>query len=149
MIEALTSTGSIRGPLVVGGRSAGARVAVRTARQAGAVGALALAFPLHPPGQPLKSRLSELLLAADEIPVLVIQGQRDPFGGPGEVVAGLAGGRLQPAVGPVTRAGAIVWAVHGGDHSLRLPKSGPMTRAESAQQINEVVRWWVRSAAAA
>jgi uncharacterized protein len=70
-------------PLVVGGRSAGARVACRTAAQAEAIAVLCLAFPLHPPGRgddPTKSRLGELQAA--RVPVLVVQGERDPFGMP-------------------------------------------------------------------
>ena len=72
-------------PLVAGGRSAGARVACRTAAQAGANAVLCLAFPLHPPGRandPAKSRLGEL--DAVPVPVLVVQGDRDPFGMPPE-----------------------------------------------------------------
>jgi predicted alpha/beta-hydrolase family hydrolase len=74
-------SGELNGlPLVVGGRSLGARVACRTAEEVGAVGVLCLAFPVHPPGRPEASRLSEL----DEVnvPVLVVQGERDPFGMP-------------------------------------------------------------------
>jgi uncharacterized protein len=67
-------------PLVQGGRSNGARVACRTARQTGAIGVIALAFPLHPPGQPGKSRDAELRGAATS--VLVVNGDRDPFGVP-------------------------------------------------------------------
>ena len=67
-------------PLVTGGRSSGARVACRTARATGALGVLALAFPLHPPGRPEKSRADEL--AAAGVPVLVLNGDRDPFGVP-------------------------------------------------------------------
>ena len=67
-------------PLVTGGRSSGARVACRTAAAAGAAGVLCLAFPEHPPGTPEKSRLDEL--DAVEVPVLVVQGQADPFGMP-------------------------------------------------------------------
>jgi predicted alpha/beta-hydrolase family hydrolase len=67
-------------PLVVGGRSAGARVACRTAAVSGAVGVLCLAFPVHPPGKPEKTRLDEL--DAVEVPVLVVQGESDPFGMP-------------------------------------------------------------------
>jgi len=67
-------------PLVVGGRSAGARVACRTAAATNAVGVLCLAFPLHPPGRPEKSRLDEL--EAVSVPTLVIQGEHDPFGLP-------------------------------------------------------------------
>jgi predicted alpha/beta-hydrolase family hydrolase len=67
-------------PLVVGGRSAGARVACRTAASAGAVGVLCLAFPLHPPGRPEKTRLPEL--EGVTVPVLIVQGERDSFGMP-------------------------------------------------------------------
>lgn len=70
-------------PLVAGGRSAGARVACRTAAEVGAAAVLCLAFPLHPPGRasdPSKSRLSEL--DAVRLPVLVVQGESDPFGMP-------------------------------------------------------------------
>ena len=69
-------------PLVVGGRSAGARVACRTAAETGAVAVLCLAFPVHAPGRPEKSREDEL--DAVEVPVLVVQGDSDPFGMPAE-----------------------------------------------------------------
>jgi uncharacterized protein len=71
-------------PLVVGGRSLGARVACRTAEATGAVAVLCLAFPLRPPrragGKAPQSRLFEL----DEVkvPVLLVQGAQDPFGMP-------------------------------------------------------------------
>ncbi|MFC0005887.1 alpha/beta hydrolase family protein [Micromonospora siamensis] len=65
--------------LVVGGRSSGARVSCRTARLTGAVGIVALAFPLHPPGRPERSRAEELLTG---LPTLVVNGDRDPFGVP-------------------------------------------------------------------
>lgn len=71
-------------PVVVGGRSSGARVACRTARTVGAAGVLALAFPLHPPGRPEKSRAAELDPA---VPALVINGDADPFGVPEPVGA--------------------------------------------------------------
>lgn len=84
-------------PLVVGGRSSGARVACRTAAAAGAAGVLCLAFPLIPPaGRP--SRLPELETVA--VPVLVVQGENDQFGVPA------------PAPG---REVVVV----SGDHSLR------------------------------
>ncbi|HEY0575250.1 MAG TPA: alpha/beta family hydrolase [Pseudonocardia sp.] len=67
-------------PLVFGGRSSGARVACRTADDGGAAAVLCLAFPVHPPGKPDKDRLPEL--AGVEVPVLVVQGERDPFGQP-------------------------------------------------------------------
>ncbi|RZU77974.1 hypothetical protein EV384_6718 [Micromonospora kangleipakensis] len=64
---------------VVGGRSSGARVACRTATAVGASGIVALAFPLHPPGRPERSRADEL---ATGLPTLVVNGDRDPFGVP-------------------------------------------------------------------
>jgi len=67
-------------PLIQCGRSNGARVACRTAAQLNAVGVIALAFPLHPPGQPAKSRDAELRQAGTS--VLVVNGERDPFGIP-------------------------------------------------------------------
>jgi hypothetical protein len=74
-------TGALRRlPLVTGGRSSGARVACRTAAGTGAAAVLCLAFPLHPPGRPENSRQDEL--DAVEVPVLVIQGESDPFGMP-------------------------------------------------------------------
>jgi predicted alpha/beta-hydrolase family hydrolase len=102
VLERLRADGPLPAPLVFGGRSAGARVACRTAHEHGADGVLALAFPLHPPGRPERSRAAELM--AVPVPVLVVQGERDPFGGPAEVA------RAAPA--------AAVRAVPG-DHSLR------------------------------
>ncbi len=72
-------------PLIVGGRSSGARVGCRTAATSDAIAVLCLAFPLHPPGRgddPSKSRLAEL--EAVSVPVLVVQGKSDPFGMPPE-----------------------------------------------------------------
>ena len=84
-------------PLVTGGRSAGARVACRTATATGAVGVLCLAFPLQPPRRsgsvPAPSRLAEL--DAVTVPVLVVQGRSDQFGmpppGPTRTVAQVPG----------------------------------------------------------
>jgi predicted alpha/beta-hydrolase family hydrolase len=76
---------ALRGlPLIVGGRSAGARVACRTSVHSGAMAVLCLAFPLHPPGRSAaattKTRQPEL--DAVPVPTLVVQGARDPFGMP-------------------------------------------------------------------
>jgi uncharacterized protein len=83
VVEELAGTELAGFPLVAGGRSAGARVACRTADEVGAVAVLCLAFPVHPPGKgddPSKSRLGEL--DAVEVPTLVVQGRSDPFGMP-------------------------------------------------------------------
>lgn len=66
-------------PLVVGGRSSGARVACRTAAGLGASAVVALVFPLHPPGRPDRSRAAELPAT---VPTLVVAGEKDPFGIP-------------------------------------------------------------------
>jgi uncharacterized protein len=86
-LEIVTAVrGRSRAPLVTGGRSMGARVACRTAAISGAVGVVCLAFPLRPPGRPDTSRADELL--AVTVPVLVVQGERDPFGRPADLPAG-------------------------------------------------------------
>ncbi|GAA1694006.1 hypothetical protein GCM10009765_49090 [Fodinicola feengrottensis] len=103
---------TLRGkPLILGGRSSGARVACRTAASVGAAGVLALAFPLHPPGKPEKSRAEELL--GVDVPVLVVQGERDPFGAPDEFRAL----KLPSTVRLHVAAAA--------DHGLKVPKAHP------------------------
>lgn len=87
VVTALRGRGRSKAPLVVGGRSSGARVACRTASATGADGVVCLGFPLRPPGRPdAPSRVDELLGAA--APVLVVQGERDPFGRPADLPAG-------------------------------------------------------------
>jgi predicted alpha/beta-hydrolase family hydrolase len=100
-------------PLVVGGRSSGARVACRTAAAAGAAGVLCLAFPVHPPGKPEKDRLPEL--AQPDVPVLVVQGQNDPFGrpepAPGRDVVLLRGDHSLKSDAPGLRAAVTSWLI--------------------------------------
>jgi predicted alpha/beta-hydrolase family hydrolase len=115
-------------PLVVGGRSAGARVACRTAGEVDAVGVLALAFPLHPPGRPERSRGDEL----PRNPALVVQGGRDPFGTPDDVVRAGTG-----------RKSLTVLAVPGADHALRVSRSAPITQREADELVAVGVRRWV------
>jgi predicted alpha/beta-hydrolase family hydrolase len=98
-------------PLVFGGRSSGARVACRTAADGDAVGVLCLAFPVHPPGRPEKDRLPEL--AQPSVPVLVVQGQNDPFGrpdpAPGRDVVLLRGDHSLKSDAPGLRAAVTSW----------------------------------------
>ncbi len=121
----------VQGPLLVGGRSAGARVACRTAETVGAAGVLALAFPLHPPaGRP--TRLPELdLPAAAGLPVLVLQGTRDSFGGPADIPAA---------------PGRVVVPVAGADHSFRVLKGGD--RAAVLTQLVDAAAAWARTVCA-
>ncbi|GAA1416934.1 hypothetical protein GCM10009601_10000 [Streptomyces thermospinosisporus] len=118
---ALTAPGL---PVISGGRSAGARVACRTARELGARAVLALSFPLHPPGKPEKSRAEELLGAG--VPTLVVQGGNDPFGRPDEFPEG-----------PYE----LVEIPHG-DHGFAVPKRAGVTGQETMARLTDaVVRW--------
>ena len=118
-----------RTPLVVGGRSAGARSAARCAKQLGASGCLALAFPLHPPGKPERSRLDELRGA--RVPTLVIQGERDAFGRPEEFPSDLD-----------------LSVVPAADHGFKVPARSGLTEADAMGIIVEsTLEWIVREVA--
>ena len=123
----------VRTPLVVGGRSAGARSAARTARSLGAAGCLALSFPLHPPGKPEKSRLEELRGA--RVPVLVVQGERDPMGRPEEF--------------PEMR-GVDLAVVPGADHGLKVGARAGLSQQEALEIVVEsALEWLVREVSGA
>lgn len=112
-------------PLVLGGRSAGARVACRSAvgeGPAGVAAVVALSFPLHPPGRPESSRAPELL--GPVCPVLVLQGERDPFGTPQEVEATIVGAPRHRVV-----------SVPGCGHEFKPRKRGPLDAAAVADLL--------------
>ena len=110
------------GVLIFGGRSAGARVACRTANEFDVAGVVCLAFPLHLPGRPEKSRLPELLTPV--APRLVLQGGNDSFGRPAEIRSGL------PA-----DSGVAIVELPGADHGYRLPKSSTFSPAQLRARI--------------
>ncbi|MGW7414088.1 alpha/beta hydrolase family protein [Streptomyces sp. NPDC054863] len=125
-------------PVVSGGRSAGARVACRTAQELGARAVLALSFPLHPSpssrlrsnrgdpiGRPGKSRADELLGAG--VPTLVVQGGNDPFGRPGEFPEG-SFERVE---------------VPYGDHGFAVPKRAETGQEQALEIIVDGVRRWI------
>ncbi|MFD7940039.1 alpha/beta family hydrolase [Streptomyces sp. NPDC048253] len=114
-------------PVISGGRSAGARVACRTATELGAHAVLALSFPLHPPGRPEKSRADELL--GSGVPTLVVQGGNDPFGRPDEFPAG----------------GYDLVEVPYGDHGFAVPKRAGVTQEETLEVVTAGVVGWVAS----
>lgn len=116
-------------PVVAGGRSAGARVACRTATELGAAAVLALSFPLHPPGKPEKSRADELLGAG--VPTLVVQGGNDPFGKPAEF----------PKAGAGDTAYELV-EIPFGDHSFAVPKRADIGQDEAVKRITDAVARW-------
>lgn len=114
-------------PVVSGGRSAGARVACRTATELGAAAVLALSFPLHPPGRPEKSRADELLGAG--VPTLVVQGGNDPFGKPAEFPEG----------------DFELVEVPYGDHGFAVPKRAETGQEEALEIITGRVVEWTRT----
>ncbi|HEY5484880.1 MAG TPA: alpha/beta family hydrolase [Propionibacteriaceae bacterium] len=115
-------------PLLVGGHSAGARCACRGSanpdlpRQAAV---LALSFPLHPPGKPERSRVDEL--ADVPIPITVVQGERDPFGGSDELVAALPAGWFDAAQRRLV-------TMQGAGHDL-LPLKRVMSRDDAMGHV--------------
>ncbi|MFJ9633318.1 alpha/beta family hydrolase [Streptomyces sp. NPDC101175] len=114
-------------PVISGGRSAGARVACRTATELGAAAVLALSFPLHPPGKPEKSRAAELLGAG--VPTLVVQGGNDPFGKPAEFPEG----------------DFELVEVPCGDHGFAVPKRAEIAQEEALEIISGRVLEWTRT----
>lgn len=114
-------------PVISGGRSAGARVACRTAAELGAHAVLALSFPLHPPGKPEKSRAGELLGAG--VPTLVVQGGNDPFGKPEEFPEGTY----------------ELIEVPYGDHGFAVPKRADIGQDRALEIITGGVVEWVSS----
>lgn len=125
-LEAASNRLRVRTPLVVGGRSAGARSAARTARRLGARACLALSFPLHPPGRPEKSRVEELLSAG--VATLVVQGERDTFGRPEEFPEGVE-----------------LCVVPFADHSFSVPRRAEISQDEAYGIVVEsTLEWLVR-----
>lgn len=119
-----------RTPLVVGGRSAGARSAARCAADLGALGCLALAFPLHPPGRPERTRLAEL--EGSGVPTLVVQGERDTMGRPEEFPDPL------PDHVDLT-------VVPGADHGFKVPARGDCSEEDAMALLVEcTLEWLVR-----
>jgi predicted alpha/beta-hydrolase family hydrolase len=117
-------------PVLLGGKSSGARVACRISGSAGALGVVALGFPLHPPGRPEKSRADEL--AGASCPVLVLQGTRDTFGTPGEV-----------RVATRDRGDIEVVEIAGGNHSFVPLRSSGRTVSDALSDVAAELRRWL------
>lgn len=119
------------GPLVIGGKSMGGRMASMIADEAGARGLVCLGYPFHPPGKP--ERLRTAHLADLRTPTLVVQGTRDPFGTREEV----AGYQLSPAI-------RLVW-LEDGDHSFKPRASSGRTEAQNLREAVAAVAAFVKS----
>lgn len=116
--------------LVIGGKSMGGRIASYVADEVGARGLVCLGYPFHPPGAP--GRLRTAHFAGLRTPTLIVQGTRDPFGGPEEV----AGYELSPSI-------RVAW-MEDGDHSFKPRRSSGRTEAENLEAAVEAVAGFVR-----
>ena len=117
--------------LAIGGKSLGGRIASQVAAGVeGLSGLVFLGYPLHPPGKPDQLRADHL--AKIRAPLLFVQGSRDPFGTPDE---------LRP-ITKKFKPQATIYAIEGGDHSFKVPKSSLLSQEEiySAAQ-DEIARW--------
>lgn len=129
--EYRAAVAAVDGPVVVGGKSFGGRVASMIADDVGAAGVVALGYPFHPPKRPERLRTDHLLTL--RAPMLVVQGERDPFGTTAEVPGyGLPGS--------IT----VHWAADG-DHSLRPRKSSGRTEEQNLADAADAVAAFVSS----
>jgi hypothetical protein len=139
-ISAARSHGPFSGNTVfIGGKSMGGRIATHLAAAAGSdaaangiSGLVLLGYPLHPPGKPDQLRAAHL--EKIRVPVLFVQGSRDPFGTPAE---------LQPVVERLS-ADVTLHIVENGDHSLAPPKKGPLTVDQIYGDLQDMIVDWLR-----
>ena len=125
-----------RPAVFIGGKSMGGRIATHLAAgddadELGIRGVVALGYPLHPPGKP--EQLRAVHLARMRVPMLIIQGERDPFGTPAE---------LRPVLDAVS-ADVTVHVVENGDHSLASSRQKDRVAAVYAE-IQDAVAKWIR-----
>lgn len=130
----------------MGGRIASQVAATRAFAPAGLV---FLGYPLHPPGKP--SQLRDKHLADVRAPMFFVQGTRDPFGTPDEllpVVRKLSAEarRTQTLTGSDGATGTVLYPVEGGDHSHAVLKRGPFSQDQVFGTIADaIVRWMKRT----
>jgi uncharacterized protein len=119
--------------VVIGGKSMGGRMASLIAAEMPVRGLLCLGYPFHPPGKPEKTRTEHL--AALDVPGLILQGTRDPFGRPDEIAAYRLSDRT-----------TVHW-IEDGDHDLKPRKSSGRDHAAALDEIAEVASGFLRSLA--
>jgi predicted alpha/beta-hydrolase family hydrolase len=140
---AVAAAGSYRpfggSAVFIGGKSMGGRIATHLAAAAGSDAAAAginglvlLGYPLHPPGKPEQLRAAHL--PKIRVPMLIVQGSRDPFGTPAELQR-----VLDPLAGDVT-----LHAVENGDHSLAPPRRGPVSIDQMYRDLQDVIVEWLK-----
>jgi predicted alpha/beta-hydrolase family hydrolase len=124
-----------RDQVFIGGKSMGGRIATHLAaaddaEQLGIAGVVALGYPLHPPGKPDQLRVAHL--PRIRVPVLIVQGERDPFGGPGELQPVIAG-----MIAPVT-----LKVIEKGDHSLAPSRRADIV-ASTYRDVQDAIAGWI------
>jgi predicted alpha/beta-hydrolase family hydrolase len=129
-----------RDRVFIGGKSMGGRIATHLAAadddgQLGIAGVVALGYPLHPPGKPEQLRVAHL--PRIRVPVLIVQGERDPFGGPDE---------LKPVIATM-RAPVTLKVIEKGDHSLAPSKRADIV-ASTYRDVQDAIAAWIRQPAA-
>ena len=119
--------------LVIGGKSMGGRIASQVAAEdsEGIAGLVYLGYPLHPPGRLEKTRDEHL--PQIKPPMLFIQGSRDPFGGEEEIRAIIKKHRLD----------AILYAIAGGDHSFKVPRSAGLSQQQVYERFMDCIADWI------
>lgn len=136
VIQAALSLNRLKGNnLIIGGKSMGGRIAsqVAAADEGKIRGLVFLGYPLHPPGNPEKSR--DAHLKDIRSPMLFVQGSRDAFGTPDELRAVIKRDNLP----------ATFCEIEGGDHSFKVPKTAPMSQADVYEMIMDKTAGWARS----
>jgi predicted alpha/beta-hydrolase family hydrolase len=131
-----TQVTSERQPLFIGGKSMGGRIATQIAADdppPGLAGLVLIGYPLHPPGKPEQRRDGHL--PAISSPVLIVQGSRDTFGTPAE---------LEPIVSKLAPR-VTLSVVIGGDHSLKVPKTGQPPQVAIYGQVQRTIAGWMRA----
>ena len=123
--------------LVIGGKSMGGRIASQVAAQndENIAGLVFLGYPLHPPGRPDKMRSEHL--PKIKAPMLFMQGSRDAFGTKDEIAATIKKLKLP----------AELYAVEGGDHSLKVPKSAGVPQPQVYEAAMDEIAEWARGLA--
>lgn len=126
---------SLDGPLLIGGKSMGGRIATQVAARAdfggGVAGIVILGYPLHPPGKPDVLRVKHL--SSIQVPMLVIQGTRDTFGSPDE---------LRPYFEP-HGSRVLIHPIDRGDHSFVVPKAAGRPQSEVNKEVVDVIAGWI------
>jgi hypothetical protein len=132
--------------MFIGGKSMGGRIATHLAAAAGIYrvlripdpgspvplsGVVLLGYPLHPPGKP--QQLRDAHLPNIHVPMLIVQGERDPFGTPEE---------LRPILDRL-EADVTLHVVERGDHSLA-PSRKAAEVASTYAAVQDVIAAWIR-----